>query len=456
MREMEGGLTKNNAFFSNRQLLSLMLPLIMEQFLAIFVGFADSLMVSFVGEAAISAVSLVDSISNLMIYVFSAMAAGGAVVAGQYMGHGDEEKARRAGEQMMALLAAFSLVIMALLYLFRDGLLALLFGEIAPDVLAATNTYYIITIASIPAIAIYNGGAAIFRTMSRSDISLKASLLMNLLNVGGNAVLIYGLGMGVEGAAIPTLLSRVVAAAVMVVLLLDRRYVLHLCGLRTYRPERKLLRNIFLLAVPGGIENGMFHLGRLVLVSMVATLGTAEIAANAVGNTFGNIHCFPGMGINMGLATVISCCVGAGEYEEAKRYFGKILRWSYVVMAAMNGVILLLTPMILRVYDLSPEAAEHACTVMVMHGIASIVLWVPAFMIPGFLRAAGDAGYTMLASVGSMWLVRVLFAYIFGIVMGYGLAGIWFAHSVLDWIVRSVLYYYRYRSGRWQLKRIKT
>ena len=447
---------EQNAMFTNRQLVALMWPLLLEQMLAIAVGLADSLMVATVGDAAISAVSLVDSISNLMIYVFSAMATGGAAVAGQYIGQKHKEDACNAGQQLIALLAAVSLFFMALLYLFRPQILTTMFGHIEPDVMAATNTYYIYVMASIPGIALYNGGAALFRTMGRSDVSLKVSLLMNGINVAGNAILIFGVGMDVAGVAIPTLVSRTVAAAVILGLLFDRKLVLHLTDVRSFRLNTRLMKNIFYIGVPSGVENGMFHLGRLVLFSLISTFGTAAMVANAIGNTLGNFNCFAGQAINLGLAAVVSQCVGAGEFDQARAYMKKIVKWTYAVMAAVNLTIMALLPLIMRVYNVSPEAERLAVTVSLIHSISSIFLWIPAFTFPSFLRAAGDARFTMLASMTTMWLVRVLMAYVLGRYLGYGVIGVWVAHAILDWIVRGSVFYRRYRSGKWQTMGIKT
>ena len=442
--------------FPDRQLVALMWPLVLEQLLAIAVGMADSLMVATVGDAAISAVSLVDSISNLMIYIFSAMATGGAAVAGQYIGLKQRDDACSAGQQLIALLLAVSAFFVALLYLFRTQILTTMFGHIEPDVMAATNTYYLYVMASIPGIALYNGGAALWRTMGRSDVSLKVSLLMNGINVAGNAILIFGLGMDVAGVAIPTLVSRTVAAVVILAMLFDEKLTLHLSNVKGFRVNARLMKNIFYIGVPSGVENGMFHLGRLVLFSLISTFGTASIVANAIGNTIGNFNCFAGSAVNLGLAAVVSQCVGAGEYEQARGYLRKIIRWTYAVMAAVNALIAALLPLIMRVYDVSPEAERLAVIVSMIHTVSSVVLWLPAFMLPSFLRAAGDARFTMLASMTTMWLVRVLMAYVLGRYMGYGVVGVWFAHAVLDWIVRGAIFYLRYRSGKWRTMGIKT
>ena len=447
---------EQTVLFTNRQLVALMWPLLLEQFLAITVGLADSLMVATVGDAAISAVSLVDSISNLMIYIFSAMATGGAAVAGQYIGQRQKEDACHAGQQLIALLAAVSVFFVTLLYLFRAQILTVMFGHIEPDVMAATNTYYLYVMASIPGIALYNGGAALFRTMSRSGVSLKVSLLMNGINVAGNAILIFGLGFDVAGVAIPTLVSRTVAAVVIVWLLFNEKLELHLSDIRAFRFEKRVMRNIFRIAIPSGVENGMFHFGRLILFSLISTFGTASITANAIGNTMGNFHVFAGQAICMGLTTVVSQCVGAGAYDRARYYMKKLTVATYAVMAFINITLILCIPLILRVYDVAPEAAVLAREVMLIHGGSAILLWLPSFMIPYFLRAAGDATYTMVVSMLTMWLVRVLGAYVIGRYLGYGVVGVWFAHAILDWATRSVIFYARYRSGKWERMAIRS
>ena len=441
--------------FTNRDLVALIAPLIAEQFLAILVGLADSLMVATVGDAAISAVSLVDSISNLMIYIFSAMAAGGAAVAGQYIGRREQRSANDAGQHLVVLLGVTSVFFIALLYLFKTAVLTTVFGHIDADVMAATDKYYSIVMASIPGIALYNGGAAIFRTMGKSEVSLKVSLLMNGINVTGNAILIFGLHMDVAGVAIPTLVSRTVAAVVILSLLFNDSLPLHLSDLRACRLNRRLLKNIFYISIPSGVENGMFHLGRLMLFSLISTFGTASIVANAIGNTLGNFHVFSGQALNLGMTTVVSQCVGAGDYDGARYYLRKLIKAGYALLAAVNLTIIALLPLIMRIYDVSSEGERLAVIVALIHGIASIFLWLPSFGLPNFLRAAGDARFTMFASMTTMWLCRVVFAYIFGKFMGYGVVGVWVAHSILDWTVRSIVFYRRYRGDRWVTKAIQ-
>ena len=320
-----------NVDFTKADLRRLIVPLVIEQLLAITVGLFDSVMVSQVGEAAISAVSLVDTVNVLLVNAFSALATGGAVIAGQYLGRREMERAGRSGAQLLLFMGEASLLIMALFYLGKGFVLHVVFGQVEPDVAAYANTYYMIVEASTPFLAIYSAGAALFRVMGNSRISMWVSLGMNVINVVGNAILIFGVRMGVEGVAIPTLVSRAVAAAVMVVLL--RRPDLPLRVEKfTLRHDRYVVRNILRFGVPNGLESSMFQLGKILLLSTVSVLGTASVAANAIGNTVCSFQCVPGNALGLAIVTVVSRCVGAGSYEKARSYTKKLLKATYLYM----------------------------------------------------------------------------------------------------------------------------
>ncbi len=452
---MEAIADRGKTDFTQKEIMHLMIPLLLEQLLSLSVGLADSMMVSFVGEHAISAVSLVDAIINLLLYIFVGMASGGAATVGQYMGKGEAKKAVSAGEQLIGLLVVTSLVITALLVLFEDLVLQALFGKINPEIMEQTHAYYFIVIFSVPAIAMFNGGAALFRMMSRADVSLKASMTMNLINVAGNALMIFGMGMGIVGVAIPTLLSRCVAAVILLVLFYTGRYPMRFTGFRMFQWDRPILKNIIYISIPNGLEECMFHLGRLSLFSFISALGTASVVANAVGNTLSGFQVFPGRAADMSLATITSQCVGAKAYDKIHYYVKKVTAMGYLIIFACNVVMFLLFPFILRIYGLPADAERLTGIIFTLHGTAGIFLWGLAFMLPGALRAAGDARFTMIGSMGCMWLCRVLGSYFIGIVLGYGVVGIWFAQCVLDWAVRLLLFTFRYRSGKWKEKGIQ-
>ena len=436
--------------FTNGQLWALILPLVIEQLLSITVGLVDSLMVASVGEAAVSAVSLVDSISNLMINIFAALATGGAVVAGRYMGRRQVEGARASGRQLLWLMFWVSLVVTGCMYLFKDFWLKVLFGAIEPEVAAATDTYYRIVMASTPFIALYNGGAALFRTMQKSKITMKISLFMNILNVIGNALLIFGFGMKVEGVAYPTLVSRMVAAVLILGLLLSPRQDLHIRGILHTRPDRQSIRDILAVGVPGGVENVMFHFGRLVITSIISGMSTAAIVANAIGNTIGIFHIFAAQSIGLGMVTVASQCVGSGSAAKTRLYTRKLMKAMFAAQAGVNLVLGLATPALLALYNVSAEATRLALWVTLLHGVFSVLLYPPAFGYCNTLRAAGEARYVMVVASSTMWLGRILAGYLLGVSLGFGIVGVWMAQLVLDWGLRSILFVSRYRSRSWE------
>lgn len=442
-------ISNKNYLFTNKNLLQLLFPLMVEQLLAVAVGMADSLMVASVGESAVSAVSLVDSINILLINIFAALATGGAVVAGQYIGKGRNDKACEAGEQLLIFVTLISLVIMVIMYCGRGFILNVVFGTIEPDVAAYSNTYMLIVFASIPFIAIYNSGAALFRSMGNSKITMVTSLIMNGINVAGNAVLIYVFHMGVEGAAIPTLVSRAVAAVIIVFLLRNQELTVHIGSLFRYKYNKDMVKNILQIGIPNGVENSMFQLGKILLLSVVAGFGTASITANAVGNTVSAFEILPGSAVGLGLVTVVSQCVGAGDYEQVRYYTKKLLIYAYASMIALNVGIILATPAILDVYHLSKETAVMASQVIIFHGINSCFIWPLSFTLPNTLRAANDARYTMIVGVGSMWIFRIGFGFILAKYAGLGMFGVWVA-MIIDWIIRTFFFMLRYKGHKWE------
>lgn len=423
--------------------------MIVEQLLAVLVGLADTIMVAVVGESAVASVSLVDNINILLIGLFMALATGGAVVAGQFLGHGDERKAVRASEQLMLFMTVFSILIMLIVYLGKWFILHIVFGQIEPDVMAYANTYLMIVTASIPFIAIYNAGAAVFRVQGNSAVSMKVSILMNGINVAGNAIFVLGLHSGVEGVAIPTLVSRIVAAVVMTVLLFNQDLTLHLSKTMQIRFDWSMIRRILRIGIPNGVENSMFQLGKLVLLSLISTFGTVAITANAVSNTVAAFAILPGQAIGMGLVTVVSQCVGAGDYEQVQFYTKKLMKYAIGAMTVTNLLVMAAIPLITRAYQLSPETTVITRQILILHSICAIVIWTFSFTLPNALRAANDVTFTMIVSLLSMWFCRIVMGIVFGSYLGLGVIGVWIA-MILDWCVRSIFFLIRYHKGKWK------
>nr|WP_325247638.1 MATE family efflux transporter [uncultured Oscillibacter sp.] len=435
--------------FTARDLRKLVVPLVVEQLLAITVGLSDSLMVAQVGEAAMSAVSLVDTVNVLLVNAFAALATGGAVIAGQYLGRREPDKAGHSGQQLLLFMGEVSLLITVLFYLGKGFILGVVFGQVEPDVAAYANTYFMIVEASTPFLAIYSAGAALFRVMGNSGISMWVSLTMNAINVVGNAILIFAVGMEVEGVAYPTLVSRIFAAVAMVVLLLKRPNLPLRVEHFTFRHDRYVVKNILRFGVPNGLENSMFQLGKILLLSTVSVLGTASVAANAIGNTIASFQCVAGTALGLAIVTVVSRCIGAGSYERARYYTKKLMKTAYLYMTLTIVVLWLLMPLIMRLYNVSPEAQDYAEKIIWMHGGFGIVIWPAAFTLPQALRAAGDTRFTLIVSTVSMWTLRVGLGVLMGRFWGFGVLGIWMA-MFFDWILRAVLFVIRFRGHKWE------
>ena len=440
-------------YFSNRALKRLIVPMIIEQFLAILVGMSDSIMVATVGEHAVSGVSLVDNIFILLIYLFAALATGGAVVMGQYLGQNKHEKANRAVNQLILFTALFAICIMIGLYLARNLILHRVFGAIEANVMEASKTYLLIVSASIPFIALYNAGAAVFRTMGNSKVPMYLSMMMNAINVGGNAILIFGFGMGVAGAATSTLVSRVISAVAIILLLCSPEHLLHLERPFSFKLDFGMLKKIAYIGIPNGLENGMFQLGKIMVLSMITGFGTAAIAANAVSNIIATFQVLPGMSVGMAVITVCSRCVGAGDYEAARYYTRKILKLVHILIIVFSVTTLVALPGIMHLYNLSDDAMTFTKQIIWYHGICCMLIWPEAFTLPNTLRAASDVKFCMILSIISMWVFRIAFSYIIAVRMGMGVLGVWIAMTI-DWAVRAVLFIIRYRGKRWQHKSI--
>ncbi len=441
--------TKKERLFSGRDLWVLILPLLVEQALSVMVGMADTMMVSQAGEAAVSGVSLVDMIDVVIINLFSALGTGGAVVTSQYLGARDVKDARRSADQL-TLLAGIAGLGVGLLVLAGAGpLLGLLYSGVEPDVMAAGLTYLRIMACAFPFIALYNAGAAVFRSMGNSKVSMKISLLMNLCNIAGNTICIFGLHMGVAGVALPSLFSWALAAGLILKLVSNPKNQVPVRMTGGLRLEKRMVRRILAIGIPSALENCLFNLGRILLVSLIALFGTAQIAANAVANNLDNIGCIPGNAFNRAMITVVGRCVGALDFDQARYYVRRLLTADVLVSFLVCGATLLFLNPLVGLYNISDEAKALACTLVLIHDGLAPFLWPFSFTLPNALRAANDARFTMFVSLGSMVGWRILFSYILGLGMGMGIVGVWIA-MVIDWIFRIICFSARYLVGGWQ------
>ncbi|MGI6184239.1 MAG: MATE family efflux transporter [Candidatus Fimadaptatus sp.] len=440
-----------DALFSGRDLARIIWPLILEQTLSMTIGMADTAMVTRVSAAALSGVSLVDSINVVLIQLFSALATGGAVVASQYLGQGTRERARDSGRQLYVLCLLLALGISIITLAARGPLLTLIYGSIEPDVMASAQEYFLLTALSYPFLALYNSGAALYRSMGKTRVTLLISIVMNLINVAGNAITIYGMGMGAAGAGLATLVSRIVGGIAITWLL---RNPAHSLCVRSYslRLDGDMVGRILRIGVPSGLENSMFSFGKLLVASLVSSLGTAAIAANAVGNNLAIMQNMPGIAINLAIVTVVGRVMGAGQYSEARRYTRILMTLIYACNWALNIPMIIFAEPLVELFGLGAESVPDAVWIVVFHGAWALFTWPLSFALPNTLRAAGDVRYTMIVSVVSMWVFRVLLSYVLAW-YGLGLKAVWIA-MITDWAVRGAFFVYRYMGNKWLSKKV--
>lgn len=435
--------------YTNKDLKKLIIPLVFEQLLAILVGMVDTVMIAGVGEAAVSGVSLVDTINILVINITAALATGGAVAAGHYLGQKDTENASKSAWQLLLFSVWLSVVVTAVFLAAHQPLLRVIFGQVEPGVMENASIYLVITALSICPLAVYNSCAALFRSMNDSKTTMLISIVMNLINLTGNAILIYGAKIGVAGAAIATTFSRLAAAVIIMVLMFRADKAINFRGQVTWRMDFRLIKKILYIGIPNGLENSLFQLGKILLVSLISTFGTYAIAANAVCNTLASFNVLPGQAINLALLSVASMCIGAGDFEQTRYYTRKLMMISTVCTILISGILILFGSWIIKIYQLTPQTESLAVQVIRYHAVLAVFFWMPSFTLPNTLRAAGDVVWTMVIAIFSMWVFRIGFAYLFSRNLNGGLLGVWVAMTI-DWAFRGLCYSLRYRSHKWE------
>lgn len=439
---------KEHLMFDNKALWALLIPVILEQLLNSFMGMVDTMMVSNVGSAAISAVSLVDSINNLLIQIFSALAAGATIICAQYLGKKDIAGCNRAARQVFLSILVISVVVTAVCLIFRVPLLSLIFGKVEEQVMTDSLDYFFLTALSYPFIALFSAGSAFYRAGGNSRFPMVVSVISNIGNIVGNAIFIFGMDMGVTGAALSTLLSRIVCTVVVFAALHRPKQEIVLDHYLQIRPDFHLIGMILAIGVPSGIENGMFQFGKLAIQSTVSTMGTAVIAAQAMTIILELLNGIAAIGIGIGLMTVVGQCIGAGKTEEAKYYIVKLTGYAEIALIISCLLVLALTKPVIWLGGMEAESGRMCFEMMIAITIVKPISWVISF-IPGYgMRAAGDVRFSMIVSTATMWLCRVLLCIYLVRVWGFGPMAVWIG-MFADWTIRSVIFGWRFISGRW-------
>ena len=436
--------------FTNRMIRNLLIPVVLEQLLNSIMGTADTMMVSNVGSAAISAVSLVDSINVLVIQAFSALAAGGAIVCAQYIGQRNKEKANESARQVLFIITAISVAVSLICLVFQKPLLRLIFGSVEAEVMRASEIYFFYTALSFPFIAAYDSAASIFRAQDNTRGPMTISMISNVMNIAGNAIMIWVFHMGVAGAALSTLISRIFCAVVVLIQLRKEREGQEIV-VRDYfkiRPNWSMIKRILGIGIPSGVENSMFQLGKLAIQSTVSTLGTAAIAAQAMTNILENLNGIAAIGVGVGLMTIVGQCLGAGRKDEAVYYIKKLCVIAEIVVLTSCLIVFALTKPVTILGGMEKESADMCFHMVMWITIMKPLVWTMAF-VPGYgLRAAGDVKFSMITCCCTMWACRFCLCVFLIRVMGFGPMGVWIG-MFADWTVRSIIFTWRFHSRKW-------
>ena len=434
--------------FSNRMICSILVPVVLEQLLNSIMGTADTMMVSNVGSAAISAVSLVDSINVLVIQAFSALAAGGAIVCAQYIGQRNKERANESARQVLFIITAISVIVSLICLIFQKPLLRLIFGSVEAEVMRASEIYFFYTALSFPFIAAYDSAASIFRAQDNTKGPMIISMISNVMNIAGNAIMIWGFHMGVAGAAISTLVSRIFCAVVVLIQLRRDRQPIVVRDYLKIRPDWSMIRRILGIGIPSGVENSMFQLGKLAIQSTVSTLGTAAIAAQAMTNILENLNGIAAIGVGIGLMTIVGQCMGAGRKDEAIYYIKKLCMIAEVTIIVSCLTVFALTKPVTILGGMEKQSADMCFHMVMWITIVKPLVWTMAFIPAYGLRAAGDVKFSMITSCITMWACRFCLCVFLIRVMGFGPMGVWIG-MFADWTIRGIIFAWRFHSRRW-------
>lgn len=439
--------------FSNAQLKKMIVPLFLEQLLMMLVGLADTFVVSYAGEAAVSGVSLVNSFNTIFLYLFTALASGGAVVVSQYIGRKSADKASESVSQLLTVSTVFSVVISIPILLFSESLLRMLFGSVEPAVMDACMTYLRISVYSYPAIAVYNAGAALYRSIGKTSVTMYVSIISNVINVAGNIIGVFYLHAGVAGVAWPSLIARTFSAVVITILCFTNKSGVRYFNRWIFKWNGLLQKQMLAIAIPNGIESGVFQFVKVALSSLVAMFGTYQIAANGIAQSIWSIASVASVAMGPVFITVIGQCMGADDAAEAEMYFKKLLKLSILISVGWNALVFAATPFVMQAYAVSEETRQLVIQLVLIHNLFNALIFPFADPLGKGMRAAGDVKFTMYISLFTTIGVRLVFSYLFGLVLGMGVIGIAYA-MCLDWTVRAVIFWVRFKTGKWKSFRV--
>ncbi len=436
-----------------RQVIALFIPILIDQAFIIGFNVANTAMISSSGVAAVSAVSIIDSLNVFLLNVFIAVATGGTVVVAQYKGSRNDAMLSKAAGGSVASVSLLALGIGLLVVLLHNPVLSLLFGSASPDVLANAKIYLIGSGISYLGIGIEQAVCGVMRGIGKSRVALALSLIMNLLYVLMNILFITILDMGVLGMTLAINIARYAGALCAVIYLVRMDVTLHLRLRQLFHVSLSMLKKIMYIGLPFAAEQMFFNGGKMLTQVFIVGMGTYAIATNAIGGTMALLYQIPAQALSLTIVTVVGQCIGARNIDDARKFIKSFLwlaSWSFVLMTA---ILLPLFHPLVSVFHPPAEIVDDLLWLMVINAIAQIPLWAISFILPSGLRAAGDSRFTSVTSMLTMWLFRVVLGYVLGVTLGMGIIGVWLAMNC-EWGIRGAVFLWRFRGKKWYEHRL--
>lgn len=439
--------------FSNQRLKAMILPLLLEQLFVLLVGMADTLIVSYAGETAVSGVSLVDQLNTIFIYLFTALTSGGAVVISQYIGKKALDRAGEAASQLLLFFAVFSMGIAAAVLIGNEQMLHFLFGKVEDSVMQSAIVYLRISAYSYPALAIYHAGAAVYRSLGKTTATMVISAIANLINVIGNLIGVFVCNAGAAGVAYPSLIARAFSAVLITALCFQKKNQVVYRKQWLFLWNGKIMKQMLRIAIPNGVESGIFQFVKVALSSIAALFGTVQVAANGVAQSLWSLAALAATAMGPVFITVIGQCMGEGNIAAAETYFKRLMKITLTVSTLWNVLIFVLTPLFLELYSLKAQTKKLVIWLVLIHNLFNALAYPFSGALSNGLRAAGDVKFTMIVSIFCTAAVRLSLSYLFAVALGMGVIGIALA-MVCDWSVRAVIFIGRLHSGKWKTFRV--
>lgn len=431
-----------------REMIDIIIPLFVDQAFLIIMSFLNTAMISSAGVAAVSAVSMVDSINIFLINVFVAVATGGTVIVAQYKGSGNNTMVSKTATQAISAVTIFSLLISAIVIIFHIPALNLLFGNAEANVFQYARIYLIGSCISYPFIAVFQAVCGALRGVGETKPCLTLSLFMNLTNTFLNVLFITIFHMSVEGLVISIILARILGMAAALFYILKYNETIHFQMKNAFHFDYSILKKVMFIGLPFAAEQFFFHGGKLLTQTFIVQLGTLALASYAIGNSIALLFQMGPNALSIAIVTIVGQCIGRRNIQDARKFIKSLIALSTILFLISDVILLPLFPLMMKMFNPPDEIIPTLYVMMLISAAAQPLFWSSSFIMPSALRAAGDSNFTSIAALLSMWLLRVILGYLLGITFGFGVIGVWVA-MITEWLSRGIIFVWRFKGTKW-------